>query len=79
MPEEFRPPSCPSCGSDDVAAIMYGLPDFSPELEESLERGEIRLGGCCVFDEAPVWTCNACSHSWGRLVPLDRENDSVDP
>jgi hypothetical protein len=57
---------------------MYGLPDFSPELDESLERGEIRLGGCCVFDDAPIWACNACSHRWGRLVSTDRENESVD-
>jgi hypothetical protein len=41
-------PSCPACGSSDVARIFYGLPIPSAELEKALERREVVLGGCCV-------------------------------
>jgi hypothetical protein len=55
-----RPGKCPACGSARVAEIIYGLPAFSPELEEALESGRTVLGGCCVTSDDPRWRCLEC-------------------
>ena len=60
-----KPDACPKCGSNKVARILYGLPDFSEELERKLGAGEIVLGGCTVFGDDPTWHCNDCGHRWG--------------
>ena len=62
--EQFN---CPQCGSSNVAAIMYGLPDFNDELERELEAGRVVLGGCVISGEDPKWQCNECEHQWGSL------------
>ncbi len=51
---------CPSCGSDDIGEIVYGMP--TPELAESDEvrTGKIILGGCCEAVGAPKYKCNDC-------------------
>jgi DNA-directed RNA polymerase subunit RPC12/RpoP len=59
------PASCPSCGSDRVVEIVYGLP--APELAERAKRGEVALGGCMVDEENPTNRCLACGHEFGRL------------
>ena len=59
--------SCPSCGSKDIAMILYGLPGMTEELEKAIANKEVALGGCLVHDEAPQWVCNACSHKFGKL------------
>lgn len=49
---------CPSCGSDNISKIIYGLC-------EPPKKGEI-LGGCCVITDkngrivSPKWHCNDC-------------------
>lgn len=59
---------CPKCGCGPVARILYGLPDFSSkELNENVELGIVRLGGCIVHDGDPVWFCNSCQHRWGSF------------
>jgi hypothetical protein len=58
---------CPSCGSKDIATILYGLPGMSKKLEKAIENQEVTLGGCVVHDEAPQWVCNGCNHKFGRL------------
>ena len=55
-------PKCPSCSSDNVAVIAYGLP--GPEMMEEAERGDIVLGGCVVTDDGPEWHCKECAHEW---------------
>jgi hypothetical protein len=55
-----KPSKCPSCKEKRIAAILYGLPAFSPELESDIEAGRIVLGGCCVTDDDPAWQCNVC-------------------
>ncbi len=55
-----KPPTCPRCGHTSLAEILYGLPDFSPELREKLEAGTVSLGGCCITDDDPAWQCNRC-------------------
>ena len=51
---------CPYCGSEWIADILYGEPAFDDELEELLEKGEIHLGGCCIFRDSPKYHCNDC-------------------
>ena len=59
-------PSCPECGSDDVAYILYGYPmpeeDYSEAFRKKLEDGEIIFGGCEVGFDSPKWHCNKCGH-----------------
>jgi len=53
---------CSECGSEDVVPIIYGEPNM--ELFEAAERGEVCLGGCIIFDDAPNWYCNNCGAQW---------------
>jgi hypothetical protein len=27
----------------------------------------VQLGGCCISDDSPAWTCLDCKHCWGTL------------
>ncbi|MBW1744171.1 MAG: hypothetical protein JRJ47_12220 [Deltaproteobacteria bacterium] len=67
LPKKPEGLSCPSCGSEDIAMILYGLPGMTEELEKALANKEVTLGGCMVHDDAPQWACNACSHKFGKL------------
>ncbi len=61
------PAECPACHSRRVAYILYGLPDFTSELQRELDEGRTVLGGCTVFDDSKQWQCLGCRHRWGRL------------
>jgi rubrerythrin len=61
-----KPDVCPMCGSERVAEIPYGLPDFSEELERALDAGEVVLGGCVVTGDDPSWRCVECGHRWSE-------------
>jgi hypothetical protein len=61
-----RPRKCPGCGNPLIGKILYGMPDFSKELEESLEKGEVILGGCCLEVDDPVWQCKKCGQQFWR-------------
>ena len=60
---------CPSCGSTDLARIMYGLPMESAALTNAIERREVVLGGCCVTGDDPEWRCNACDTDFSLAAP----------
>ncbi len=53
---------CPSCGSDNVASIVYGYPSSEWDWEKDVDSGKVVLGGCCVRNEK--WECNKCHSSW---------------
>jgi hypothetical protein len=55
---------CPQCGSRSVARIAYGMPGWTPELEQQEKAGQIVLGGCCVTGDDPNRHCNHCGHEW---------------
>lgn len=77
LPKKPEDLLCPSCGSESIATILYGLPAMSKKLEKAIENLEITLGGCLVYDEAPQWICNRCNHKFGRLrTDGDDENAS---
>ena len=54
--------ACPSCGSRRVVPMRYGYP--TKETEAAALRGEVRLGGYCVCDDMPTWSCRTCDHAW---------------
>ncbi len=43
MEEESRN-RCPNCGSGNIAKIIWGLPDFTEELQKRIDAGEIVSG-----------------------------------
>ena len=60
---------CPSCGSSDIARILYGEPAFSEELRRDLESGRIVLGGCVIVKgQIPKYRCNDCGHEFGVVA-----------
>lgn len=67
LPKRPEGLSCPSCGSDNIAMILYGLPGMTEELEKALANKELTLGGCMIHDEAPQWVCNGCNLKFGKL------------
>jgi rRNA maturation endonuclease Nob1 len=68
---------CPSCGSESVAEILYGMPAGGPALEQSLASGRVVLGGCVVSGGEPDRRCNECGHQWGRERPASRQRKKV--
>ena len=56
--DEQQPPSCPECGNDSVARILYGLMVPSSRLSEELRARRVVCAGCVVRDEQ--WKCNRC-------------------
>jgi hypothetical protein len=41
-----KPRKCPQCGVARIVNILYGSPDYGPELDKSLKEGKIALGAC---------------------------------
>lgn len=66
---EVRAQRCPSCGSEAVSRLFYGLPRFSDELRVDLDTELVVLAGCSFTEDDPVWLCRGCKHHWGRLFP----------
>jgi hypothetical protein len=54
--------SCPSCDSDRVRPIVYGLP--SEKLMEEASHERVLLGGCTIFDGRPSLACLDCGRQW---------------
>lgn len=48
--------------------IVYGLP--TEEAREDAAMGKIKLGGCVVGNELPLWHCSDCKYQWGELWGL---------
>lgn len=61
-------PVCASCGSENVAYIIYGMPlsdeYYSEAFKEKLDNGEILFGGCVISDPCPSWHCNNCGYEF---------------
>lgn len=53
---------CFTCGSLDVAKIIYGYP--TTEAFKEQEEGKIKLGGCVISEDSPQYHCNKCGESW---------------
>ncbi len=68
-----KPIKCPKCGHRPVAHVLYGLPMFSPELEQDLAAGKTALGGCCISEFNPDWKCTACGCEIHRVKNLESD------
>jgi Immunity protein 35 len=62
---------CPSCGSDKVIEIIYGLPAITQKIQKELEKKTITLGGCMVHENAPLWMCAICNCKFDH--PVNKE------
>jgi hypothetical protein len=56
---------CPRCGSRNTAQILWGMPAFTEELQEKLDKKEIVLRGCCITETDPSHQCNKCNKDFG--------------
>ena len=67
----FEPESktCAKCGGQKILPVVWGLP--TKETFQRAVLGEVLLGGCMVFSEAPDWRCADCGANWEE--PPDRE------
>lgn len=65
-----KPLYCPSCGHSPVAAILYGDPAESPELERKREAGLVYFGGVKTWPNPPRWRCSKC----GQKMHLKTES-----
>ena len=63
---------CSHCGSENTIPIFYGYPaeESMKPLLAAVDRGEIKLGGCCVEEGMPTDHCKNCKRSFGHLVLL---------
>jgi hypothetical protein len=61
---------CPSCGSANVATLVFGYP--SEETVARARRSEVMLGGCRCYGDGrdPRWGCFDCGTRWGEVIPL---------
>ena len=59
---DAAPSTCPTCGSDRVVPVVYGMPGF--ELGEAADRGELVLGGCLISEDNPDLACLSCDARW---------------
>lgn len=50
--------TCRECGGE-LIPIVWGFP--GPEIMEKSARGEVHLGGCCIFPFKPNYHCKKCS------------------
>jgi len=68
-PKEIKRPQktkCPKCGSKkDVIPIAYGYP--TAQTMKEAEKGNIKLGGCCISDVDPQWWCKRCKREFGKI------------
>ena len=62
-------PACPSCGSTDVAEVLYGFVIPDEMLSAAAGRGEVVFGGCVVTGDDPRWECNVCEARFGSTRP----------
>ncbi len=60
---------CPKCDSKNTCRIMYGMPAYTPELEQKLEAGKLHLGGCIIEEDSPNRRCNDCELDFDTNAP----------
>lgn len=72
---------CPHCGADNSAEILYGLPAMTPELQASLDRKDIVIGGCRLTGTEPKFFCRSCRFRFGsppKLISKHRAENYMD-
>lgn len=54
---------CPRCQSDNFIDFVYGYP--SQRLQKDALEGKVKLGGCIIDLENPIYSCKTCDHQFG--------------
>ncbi|RDI42197.1 hypothetical protein DFR59_10536 [Falsibacillus pallidus] len=49
--------------------IVFGEPTFA--ALQKAEKGEIRLGGCCILEDGPEYYCKDCENEWNKEQAVD--------
>lgn len=62
---------CPLCGGNNTSKIFWGMPAWSPEMEQEVESKKIVLGGCCIPIPTPSYHCNDCDED--IIYPFEDE------
>ena len=54
---------------------MYGYPSskFLDDLKKDENKGKYQLGGCCISNDDPAFSCNDCGFLFGNRE--DEENE----
>ncbi len=54
--------TCPYCGSERIAEVIYGMPAYNQELRDGLDAGELVLHGCVIESDDSMYPyeCQAC-------------------
>ncbi|TFE01560.1 hypothetical protein [Jeotgalibacillus salarius] len=60
---------CPSCRAKKTINISYGEPTYETVLKA--DEGLIKLGGCVVLPDAPVYHCKKCGHEWTKEQAIE--------
>lgn len=60
---------CPDCNSKQVINIVYGYP--SQDIAGDAEKGKVKLGGCVIKPENPIYFCKECQNEWNRQDAID--------
>src|SRR5690625_1440041 len=71
----IRYKKCFTCGSLDVAKIIYGYPTADAFKEQ--EEGKIKLGGCVISEDNPVYHCNQCEKQWTADEAIDAAYNEI--
>ena len=64
--------TCPNCNGTNVAEIMYGYPSSPTQnvyggiRQDEKNKGKYRLGGCCISNDDPAFSCNDCGELLGH-------------
>lgn len=61
----MAPTEAPHCCDTTMTPVIYGYP--GERLAEASMRGEVELGGCVIFEDAPMFRCLRCGRTEGRL------------
>jgi len=51
--------------NEPMARWIYGEPNYDTLKEEILSK-KIILGGCCISNHSPIWTCQSCCISYKK-------------
>ncbi len=75
MSSDEKAEICPNCKGTNVSEIMYGLPsqEFMEELGKEENKGKYVLGGCCVSDNDPKYSCTDCNFVFGHREDYDND------
>ena len=67
---------CPNCKGTNVAEIMYGYPSskFLDDLKKDENEEKYQLGGCCISNDDPKYSCNDCGHLFGFREYCDEDD-----